>query len=335
MGKWRQARVSLVLAGGTCLMGRDEQGHLVLLESVEERVKEILPSLEHWAHIEVEEFSNLPGEWLSPSVWVQLHGRLTELLASPVVEGVVVVLGTDGLEETAYFLHLTVPTRKPLVFTASLRGLGEPGSDAPLNLVDAVRVAATPWVGGKGVLVVMNGKIYSAREVRKNDAQAVAPFSGELGPLGLVDREGIFFYREPLRHHTHSSEFARTSLPPLPRVDICCAYAGADGALIEAALAAGAEGIVVAALGSGNVSRELGEALVDTASKGIPVVVSSQAGNGRVSPIYKYPGGGGDLAAAGCVFADNLSPLKARVLLMVALQHYSHKGELTRVFSEY
>ena len=171
--------------------------------------------------------------------------------------------------------------------------------------------------------------------MRKDDAQAVAPFSGELGPLGLVDREGVFFYREPLRRHTHSSEFAPSPLSALPRVDLCCAYAGADGALVEAALAAGAEGIVVAALGSGNVSQELGEVLMRVASRGVPVVVSTQVGNGRAGPIYRYPGGGKDLAQAGCIFADNLSPFKARVLLMVALRCLPFRRDLARVFAEY
>ena len=335
MGKQRRPRLRLVLTGGTCLMDQDENGSLVLAAKGSERIGEILPALERWAEVAVEEFSNVPGEWLGPSIWVRLRTRLVEILSSPGVDGAVVVLGTDGLEETAYFLHLTIPTRKPLVLTASLRGLGEPGSDAPLNLEHAVRVAATPQAGGKGVLVVMNGKIYSARDVRKNDTQAVAPFSGELGPLGLVDREGVFFYREPLRRHTHSSEFASFPLSALPRVDLCCAYAGADGALVKAALAAGAEGIVVAALGSGNVGRELGEVLTGIASRGVPVVVSTQVGNGRAGPIYRYPGGGKDLAQAGCIFADNLSPFKARVLLMVALRCLPSRRDLARVFAEY
>lgn len=316
-------------------MEENPRGQLVLPTDVESRIKEILPHLGRWAHVEVEGFSNVPGEWFGPTRWVELRGRLLELLSSPEVEGVVIVAGTDGLEELAYFLHLTVPTGKPLVLTASLRGLGELGSDAPLNLVDAVRVAAAKGAGGKGVLAVLNGKIYSAREVRKTDAQAAAPFSGEFGPLGLVDREGVFFYREPVRRHTYSSEFAHCKLGTLPRVDICCAYAGADGALVEAALAAGAKGIVVAALGAGNVSRELGETLSEVARLGTPVVISTQAWSGRTSPVYDYPGGSGNLAAAGCILADNLPPLKARVLLMVALACSFPSGHLPRIFAEY
>ena len=316
-------------------MEEDPHGHLVLPADAEARVEDLLPHLERWAHVEVEVFSNLPGEWFGPLRWVELRERLLELLSSPAVDGAVIVTGTDGLEELSYFLHLTVPTEKPLVLTASLRGLDELGSDAPLNLVDAVRVAAAEVARGKGALAVLNGKIYSGREARKTDAQAVAPFSGEFGPLGLVDREGVFFYREPVRRHTYSSEFARAGFGALPRVDVCCAYAGADGALVEAALAAGAKGIVVAALGSGNVSRELGEALSGMARRGIPVVISTQAWSGRTSAVYDYPGGSGDLAAAGCILADNLPPLKARVLLMVALACSARGGDLARVFAEY
>lgn len=335
MGNDGKRRVRLILTGGTCLMEENLRGQLVLPDDVEARIKDVLPHVERWAHVDVEGFSNLPGEWFGPSQWVALRGRLLELLSSPDVEGIVIVTGTDGLEELSYFLHLSVPTEKPLVLTASLRGLGELGSDAPLNLVDAVRVAAAKGAGGKGVLAVLNGKIYSAREVRKTDAHAAVAFSGEFGPLGLVDREGVFFYREPVRRHTHSSEFAHLELEALPRVDVLCAYAGADGALVEAALAIGARGIVVAALGSGNVSRELGEALSQVVRHGTPVVISTQAWNGRASPVYDYPGGSGNLAAAGCILADNLPPLKARVLLMVALARSSRGGDLARVFAEY
>lgn len=316
-------------------MEPDAEGQLVIPGDAEPRIEEILPHLEPWATVETEIFSNLPGEWFGPPLWLELRSRVMELLASPAIDGVVVLTGTDGLEELSYFLHLTLPTGKPVVLTASLRGLGELGSDAPLNLVDAVRVAAELEAGGKGVLAVLNGKVYSAREVRKSDAQSVAPFAGELGPLGLVDREGVFFYREPLRRHTYRSEFAGTGSLSLPRVDICCAYAGAGGELVEAALAAGAAGIVVAALGSGNVSRELGEALEGAVDQGIPVVISTQTWNGRVSPVYRYLGGSGDLAAAGCVLADNLPPLKARVLLMVSLGRSARREDLQRIFAEY
>lgn len=271
MGRQKRPQLRLILTGGTCLMEQDAEGHLVLPEEGDARVRELLPHFRSWAQIEVEVFSNVPGEWLTPTIWANLQSHILKALSE--VDGVVVVTGTDGLEEISYFLHLTVPSDKPLVLTASLRGLHELGSDAPLNLVDAVRVAAEPEAKGKGVLVVMNRKIYSAREMRKTDTQAVAGFAGEMGPLGLVDREGVFFYRIPVRRHTFTSEFATHKLPTLPRVDILCTYAGADGVLVRALLTTGTRGLVVAGLGSGNVSRELGETLARLASSGFPVVI--------------------------------------------------------------
>lgn len=316
-------------------MEKNSSGRLFPSKSVEDQIEHILPYFKPWAQVEVEVFSNLPGEWFGPSEWIKLRTHILNIIKNSDLQGIIIVTGTDIIEELAYFLHLTIPTKKPIVLTASLRGIKEFGSDAPLNLVDAVRVAATQHAVGKGVLIVINGKIFSARDAEKTDTQSVAPFAGELGPLGIVDREGVFFYRQLLRRHTFLSEFAKLPIESLPRVEICCAYAGADGFSVRSALAVGARGIVIAALGSGNVSRELGEALIDAITNGVYVVISTQVKNGRVSPIYHYPGGGGFLASAGCVFADNLSPLKARVLLMVAIQASVPKEDLKRIFTEY
>jgi len=327
--------LKLVILGGTFVMDHNCNGRLMPSKEITDKLTTILPLGEQWASIDWEIYSNIPGEWLTPRFWIEFHSWLVKVLQSPAVDGAIVIVGTDGLEEIGYFLHLTLPTRKPVVLTAAMRSITEIGSDAILNFIDAVKVASTPDSSGKGVLIVSNGNIYSARDIYKNDTQAIGAIKGKLGPLGVVDREGVFFYREPIRRHTFFSEFAADSINSLPRVDICCAYAGADGTLVRSALAAGAAGIVIAALGSGNVSRELGETLADVASRGIPVVISSQAREGRVSAIYQYPGGGGWLAAAGCLLADDLSPLKARVLLMVALQRGLSLRELREIFLEY
>jgi L-asparaginase len=335
MKERRKPNLKLIILGGTFIMEQDSNGHLMLSEETINKLTTMLPSTKQWASVGFELYSNIPGEWLAPHFWLEFRSWLAKTLLSPTIDAAVVIVGTDGLEEIGYFLHLTMPTRKPIVLTAAMRSITEIGSDAPLNLLDAIRVASAPGAIGKGVLIVSNSHIYSARDVCKNDTQAIGAIESNLGPLGVVDREGVFFYREPLRRHTFSSEFATDSLNPLPRVDICCAYAGADGALVRSALAAGAAGIVIAALGSGNVNQELGKTLAELASRGIPIVISSQARSGRVSGIYQYPGGGGWLANAGCLFADNLSPLKARVLLMVALQRGLSLHELKRVFLEY
>jgi L-asparaginase len=234
------------------------------------------------------------------------------------------------MEETAYFLDLTVVSPKPVVMVGAMRAASEWDADGPRNLLDAARVAVSGEAAGMGTLVVLNGEIHAAREVTKTHSLAVETFgTPEFGALGIVDADGVRFYRAPLRRQS-------LPLPPgvtLPTVDIIPNYAGSDGRLIRGLLREGpVDGLVVDASGAGNIAAPLFEAVREAREAGVAVVVTSRTHAGRVLPLYAGSGGGTTLREMGCVFADNLSAQKARVLLIVALALVDEPGELREIF---
>ncbi|MGW8265472.1 MAG: asparaginase, partial [Longimicrobiales bacterium] len=238
--------------------------------------------------------------------------------------------GTDTLEETAYFLDLTVASEKPVILVGAMRAASEWDADGPRNLLDAARVAVSPEARGKGTLVVLNGEIHAAREVTKTHSLAVETFdTPEFGALGVVDMDTVRFYRAPLRRQT-------IEVGPdvvLPVVDIVPNYAGSDGRLIRGLLREGpVDGIVVDASGAGNISGALFEAVREARERGIAVVITSRTHGGRVLPLYAGGGGGTTLHEMGCVFADNLSAQKARVLLIAALTRTRDIQDLRGIF---
>ena len=276
-----------------------------------------VPQLHEAGVLETGNFANIPSGHMTPAHWLSLHEGVTAALARPDVQGVIIAHGTDTLEETAWFLDLTVQSEKPVVLVGAQHHASDPDFDGPRNLLSAARICASAEARGKGVLICLNGNINAARDVTKTHTSNVETFkSGEIGLLGCVDEDRVVFYRQPLRRQ----HWALTGRG-LPRVDIVTAYAGADGAGVEAAQRAGAQGIVVAGLGMGNVPPLLGQAMLGCVEQGLAVVMSTRVPNGRALPWYGYEGGGKALAQGGVLFADNLSPQKARILLMLALQH--------------
>jgi len=325
-------RVVILATGGTIASTYDpgRGGFAPALSGAQ--LADAAPELQRYARIEVEQLSNLHGADMAPQDWLGILRRIRELLAAPDVCGVVVTHGTDTLEETAYFLDLTVAIPKPVVVVGAQRPSGYPDSDGPRNLLDAVRVACCPEAAGKGTLVVMNGQINAAREVTKTHTSALQTFQSlEFGALGVVD-QAVRFYRAPVRRQT--IELARDAR--LARIEIVSHYAGADGAVLRALLEGPAplrpDGLVVAATGIGNVGAKMYAVLRDARHSGLPVVISTRVPMGRVMPMYATPGGGVSLEALGCVFADNLSPQKARVLLMLAMTRGRSPPELQSYF---
>jgi L-asparaginase len=270
---------------------------------------------------------------MDPERWSQLTRAVTQALNRAEVAGVIVSHGTDTLEETAYWLDLTVSTHKPIVLIGAQRNASEPDFDGPRNLLNAARICVSPDARNKGAMIALNNQINAAREAVKTHTSDVETFkSGDFGILGMADEDRVVFYRAPTRRQ-HIALRALKEGEKLPRVDILASYAGADGALLRAALAAGAQGVVVQALGWGNVNVPLYEAIGEATKKGIPVVISTRVWNGRVLPHYGFKGGGKTLQEEGAVFADNLSPQKARILLMLALQGgVSKQAELQGLF---
>lgn len=221
----------VVLSTGGTIAGKHDpaKGGYVQALSGEDLVSAV-PAIKKMAQIHVEQISTIGSNDMTPAIWVRLAGRVNDLLAKPEIAGIVITHGTDTLEETAYFLDLTTVSTKPVILVGAQRPASDPDADGPRNLLDAVRVAVESEAVSKGVMVVMNGQINSARDVTKTNTSQVETFRGlEFGELGVVDAEKVRFYRAPLRRQTFPVE----SLTQLGRVDIVMNYAGADGLLVR------------------------------------------------------------------------------------------------------
>lgn len=293
-----------------------------------------VPEIRQYANVHVEQITNIGSPDITLEHWLTLARRINAIFAQePDTDGVVVTHGTATLEETAYFLNLTVMDARPVVLVGAQRPATAISADGPLNLVNAIRVAACAQARGKGALVVMNEEINCARDVTKSNTYRVETFrSGELGFLGYVDADQVTFYRTPTRKHTFDSEFDVGGMNALPAVEIVYSYVEPDVTAIKAIQGRGVKGIVFAGTEAGVLSkseREAAEAIRELPAKSRPVLVrSNRTGNGRVV-------GRNDLDALEMIPADNLSPQKARILLMLALTKTRNVSEIKRIFSEY
>ncbi len=322
--------IAILATGGTIASKQDpSKGGYVPALSGEDLVAAV-PAIRRFANIRVEQISNISSSDMNPAIWLQLGSRANKLLAQADIAGVVVTHGTNTLEESAYYLDLTIKSGKPLVLVGAQRPASDPDSDGPRNLLDAVRVAANPEAADKGVMVVMNGQINAARDVTKTHTSQVETFrSLEFGELGVVDETAVRFYRAPVRRQT----FDVSETTALPRVEIVMAYAGADGLLIRQAWKTGAmKGLVIAGLGLGGVSSSMFDAIKEAREQGLPVVVSTRVPTGRVFALSASKGSPLELQKLGCIFGGNLSPQKARILLMIALTKTRTPAELQKLF---
>jgi L-asparaginase len=309
--------VVVVLAtGGTIAMKIDPVKGGPVPALTGEELLATVPDISKHAALEVKNVSNVPSGYMNPDRWLELTRTANAALSRPEVAGVIVTHGTDTLEETAFWLDLTIESDKPVVLIGAQRNASEPDFDGPRNLLNAVRIAVDPQSKAKGAVVAMNGQINAAREVTKTHTSSVETFkSGDFGFLGEVDADRVVYWRVPSRRQHVAIKTER-----MPAVEIVTMYGGADGSLIEAALEHRAHGLIVQALGWGNVNPQMFAAIKTAIGRGVPVVITSRVPNGRVLPTYAYEGGGQTLVAAGAVMGDDLSPQKARILLMLLLQ---------------
>jgi L-asparaginase len=314
-GSDRQPRVRVVATGGT--IANAISGRLT--------AEELIAGLAHperLARLEAETFANVPSAALTLDDCARLSRHLVAILTTdPDLDGVVVTTGTDTLEELAWFLYLTVPGDRPVVVTGAMRRPATRDADGPGNLADAVRVAGSRSARGRGTIVVMHGQILPAREVRKRHAT-------DLDAFDAPDSERLGVIRRGRAHLTRgvSTGLAAGSLPltderPLPRVDVLLVYQGAAGDLIDAAIANGARGIVLASAGAGALTPSQWDAARRAAGEGVPVVIASRTGDGRVATS-------GSLIGAG-----DLAPLKARLLLTLALARGLDAREIAALFA--
>ena len=336
-------KVHLVATGGT--ISNRQGGRLTA-----EELAKSMPGLERFATLSFEQFANVASSQLTLEQWLRLSRRINELFASDKdLAGIVVTSGTDTLEETAFFLHLTVRDPRPVVVVGSMRNPSTLGYEGAANLLEGVRVAAEPAARDKGTLVVLNDEINSARDVQKTDALRLQTFrSREYGQLGVVDSDRVVFVRQPVQRHTATSEFDIADVKELPRVDVVMVYQGAPGDLIKAAVEAGAKGVVIAGAGAGAISGTQNEGLDYAAQKGVFIVTSTRAGSGRIaaprpqsqaatapSGTPATPNPAQERRRQFTIAAEDHAPLKARILLMLALTATKDRSEIQRMFVEY
>jgi L-asparaginase len=339
-------KVRLIATGGT--ISNRAGGRLTANELVAS-----MPGIDRYVRAEAEQFANTSSSALSLEQWLALARRINGLFAEDSeLAGIVVTSGTDTLEETAYFLNLTVRSEKPVVVVGSMRNPSTLGYEGAANLLEGFRVAAEPQSRGKGVLVVLNDEINAAREVTKTDALRLQTFQTRgYGVLGVVDTDRVVYYRTVVKRHTRASEFDVSTIQTLPRVDVVMVYQGASGDVIKAMVDQGAKGIVIASAGAGATSGTQAEGIRYAIEKSVFVVTSTRAGGGRIAPRRTLeasaPGTDADAttspspqsgpAASGRyrIAAEDLAPLKARILLMLALTAARQDGEIQRMFTEY
>jgi len=313
-------RVHLFATGGT--ISNKNGGRL----TVDELIASI-PGLDRRVTATGEQFANVASGQITMEMWLDLARRINDKLKKdPGLTGVVVTSGTDTLEELAYFLHLTVRDERPCVVVGAMRNPSTLGYEGAANLEDAFLVAADPASRNMGGLVVLNDEINSSREVTKTDSRLLNTFTSRAdGVLGTVfDR--VQYVRRPVRRHTAASEFDVTKITALPRVDVIITYQGAPGDLIKAAVDNGAKGVIIAGAGAGATSGTQGEGITYATQKGVFIVTTTRTGGGGI---------GVSRGASLRIQGDDLQPIKARILLMLALATTTDPAEVGRMFREY
>ena len=313
------ALIKIIATGGT--IANTSRG----LISIDDVVRDI-PRAREMAEFEVTEATRVRSGSMRLAQWLDVARAASAAAENPRIDGIIVTHGTFTTEETAYFLHLTVHTEKPLVIVASQRKHHEVGNDGDRNLLDAIRLALSPEARNKGVLVTLHEEIHSAREVVKTNQRPGGFVSLGRSMLGHIEEDQVSFYAAPTRRHTFRSEFDIREIRELPRVDVIAAYVGGDDAAAQACVAAGADGLVISGYAyNGRPSADQLEGIEKIAASGIPVVLSSRGGQGRVPVDWNDP----------FVQGDSLVPHKARILLMLGLTKTKDPRELQRMFNEY
>jgi len=320
-------RIKILTTGGTIAMKIDpESGGAKPALSGDDLVK-AMPGISAFGEIDVEDVANIPSDYMGPDIWRRMAIRLNEILSEEDVPGAVITHGTDTLEETAYFMDLTVKSAKPVVFTGAQRNASEQDCDGPRNLLNAVRIVTEEEALGMGVMVSLNGQICTAKDVTKTHTYAVETFnSGPKGLLGEVVGDQVKFYRKPLHRLTLPVEKIDS------KVDLIAMYTGADGKYIDLAVESGVSAIVIQAFGLGNVSDLFCRAIANAIGKGVIVAISTRVPYGHVFPAYDFEGAGSGLRDLGAIFVGDLSPWKARILLMLALGVTRDIEELQKIF---
>jgi L-asparaginase len=328
-------KIEVLATGGTIAgaqASRSEVGYKSGTFSVDDLIKAV-PQLKEVADLTGEQVANIGSQTMNHDVWLKLAKRVNEVLQDGSADGVVITHGTDTLEETAYFLSLVVKSDKPVVLVGSMRPATAISADGPANLYNAVALAASPEARGRGPLIVMDDEIHYGREAQKTNTTELDTFkSPNRGRAGVMNVGKIEFFSQNTTRHTTKSEFNVDGKTPndLPRVEIVYSYENLGADMVDFLVKAGVKGIVLAGVGDGNSTDATIAALSAAAKKGVAVVRSSRTGSGLVVRNVEV-----DDDKLGFIASMELSPQKARILLMLALMNTSDPARLQQIFMQY
>ncbi|NFE93881.1 asparaginase [Clostridium botulinum] len=322
-------KIAIIFNGGTISMKVDEKIKAAVPSLSGEEIMQMVTGIQGFAEIESHTFSNLPSPHMTSQLMLELSNLVQKLLDRDDISGVVITHGTDTLEETAYFLDLTLNSDKPVVVTGAMRSSDELGYDGPFNLATSICTAISDSAKNRGVLVCFNSELHSAKEVTKRNSMALNAFSTpNFGPIGIVDNNRVIFYRE-------NSKSTHVKINSTEKdVALIKCVSGMDSKFIDFVIDNGYKGVVIEALGRGNVPPLMVKGIKRAIKKGIPVVMVSRCFEGRVFESYGYLGGGKNLREYGVIFGDVLSGQKARIKLLVAVNHKDNLMKIREIFEK-
>lgn len=322
-------KVAIVFTGGTISMTVDEKIGAAIPSLSGEQIMSMVTNIDKVADIEVFNFDEIPGPHMTPEKMLNLRNYINDILSNDDISGVVVTHGTDSLEETAYFLDLTLDTPKPVIVTGAMRSSDELGYDGPSNLAAAVCTAISDEAYNKGVLVVLSNEVLLASEATKTNTLTLNTFKSlTCGPLGIIDCDKLVLSRDIVNRETIVVDKVESD------VALIKSGAGMDESFIKFAADKGCKGIVIEAMGRGNIPPGMLEGVEYARSKDIPVIIATRCHSGRVFDSYGYLGSGRDLRNLGCIFAGDLPGQKARIKLIVALGKTNDSKELKDMFEK-
>lgn len=322
-------KVAIVFTGGTISMTVDEEVGAAIPTLSGEQIMSMVTNIDKVADIEVLNFDEIPGPHFTPERMMELKHYINNLVEREDIYGVVITHGTDSLEETAYFLDLTLKTSKPIIVTGAMRSSSELGYDGPSNLSSAVCTAISEYAMDKGVLVVLNNEVMLASEATKTNTLALNTFKSiSGGPLGIIDCNELVLYKNIAKRTTIDTDKVES------KVALFKSGVGMDETFIKFAADNGYKGIVIEAMGRGNIPPKMYEGVKYAREKGVPVVIVSRCHSGRVFDSYGYLGSGRDLRNVGCIFGGDLPGQKARIKLILALGKTNNLDEIKDFFEK-
>jgi L-asparaginase len=322
-------KVAIIFTGGTISMKIDPRIHAAIPALSSEEIMAMVTNIEKFAEIEIINFSNIPSPHITPNMMIDLAMVVKETINREDITGVIVTHGTDTLEETAYLLDLIIHTEKPIIVVGAMRNSSELGYDGSSNLSAAICTAISKKSRNKGVLVVMNNEVNDASEVTKTNTLSLDTFkSPEFGPLGIVDNDEVIYYRDIISRQFIDTEKIEN------KVALIKCVPGMESDILDFYINSSYKGIVIEALGRGNIPPTMIPGIEKSISNNIPVVMVSRCPTGRVLDTYGYDGGGKHLREIGVIFGSNLPGQKARIKLMLILSLTNNLEEIKELFEK-